>query len=71
MIRFLCAFDPPENLCKIYDFLGNIKKNNIIIWHINNHPGKNNKMNKLTIGFLLILMMFGHNYVLNQPQVLQ
>lgn len=28
-------------------------------------------MNKLLLGVLLILMMFGHNYVLNQPQVLQ
>lgn len=28
-------------------------------------------MNKLVLGVLLILMMFGHNYVLNQPQVLQ
>lgn len=28
-------------------------------------------MNKVTLGILLILMMFGHNYVLNQPQVLQ
>ena len=28
-------------------------------------------MNRLVIGVLLILMMFGHNYVLNQPQVLQ
>jgi hypothetical protein len=28
-------------------------------------------MNKVLIGVILILMMFGHNYVLNQPQVLQ
>lgn len=28
-------------------------------------------MNKVTLGILLVLMMFGHNYVLNQPQVLQ
>lgn len=28
-------------------------------------------MNKVFLGVLLILMMFGHNYVLNQPQVLQ
>lgn len=28
-------------------------------------------MNKATLAILLIMMMFGHNYVLNQPQVLQ
>jgi len=28
-------------------------------------------MNKVVLGVLLILIMFGHNYVLNQPQVLQ
>lgn len=32
----------------------------------NHHP-----MNRTLLGILLILMMFGHNYVLNQPQVLQ
>ena len=28
-------------------------------------------MNKLCLGVLLILMMFGHNYVLNQTQSMQ
>jgi nitrate/nitrite transporter NarK len=28
-------------------------------------------MNRLVLGTLLILLMFGHSYVLNQPQVLQ
>jgi len=28
-------------------------------------------MKKLHLGFLLILMMFGHNYVLNQTQTMQ
>jgi hypothetical protein len=28
-------------------------------------------MNKLTAGIILILMMLGHNYVINQPQSLQ
>lgn len=29
------------------------------------------EMRKLTLGILLILMMFGHNYVLNQTQTMQ
>jgi hypothetical protein len=28
-------------------------------------------MNKVVLGIILILMMFGHNYVINQPQILQ
>lgn len=28
-------------------------------------------MKRVALCVLLILMMFGHNYVLNQPQVLQ
>ena len=28
-------------------------------------------MNRITLGILLVLMMFGHNFVLNQTQTMQ